>query len=92
MRKLWYTINGVVNNGGICGYNRKGMIDSCFNLGTVNGTRYSGGIYGRNTDGITENCFNAGDVNSAKDYSGGIAGEILNNGTWQTDVLKILTI
>lgn len=65
--------NGRDGTGGVCGYNNKGTVRDCKNIGSVRGTAPLGGVCGVNNSGIIENCFNEGTV-SGQDAVGGVCG------------------
>ena len=73
----------VINNdrdgtGGVCGYNNKGTVRDCKNIGSVRGTAPLGGVCGVNNSGIIENCFNEGTV-SVTVTSANVGGVCGNN-------------
>ncbi len=78
------TVSGAKYTGGILGYTVKEThLTGCSNTGNIDntkGTSGAGGIvcYAENTD--IRDCSNNGDV-TAKQYAGGIAGQIKNNTT-----------
>lgn len=64
--------------GGVCGYNNKGTVRDCKNIGSVRGTAPLGGVCGVNNSGIIENCFNEGTVRATTEEGtfvfGGVGG------------------
>ena len=65
--------------GGICGWNKGGILQDCHNTGTVSGTTNVGGVCGKNDSGTVDGCYNSGTV-SAGFYVGGVCG-LINNGS-----------
>ena len=74
--------NGRDGTGGVCGYNNKGTVRDCKNIGSVRGTAPLGGVCGVNNSGIIENCFNEGTVSVTVTSAnvGGVCGSN-SNGT-----------
>lgn len=70
--------NGRDGTGGVCGYNNKGTVRDCKNIGSVRGTAPLGGVCGVNNSGIIENCFNEGTV-SVTVTSANVGGVCGNN-------------
>ena len=70
-----YLKGGDVAVGGVCGYNRDGIIENCYNIGSsVNGSRFVGGICGYNISGTIDNCYNTGNVSGSSEIIGGVCG------------------
>ena len=63
-----------ISIGGMCGYNDKGSITSCYVTGSVTGTGdIVGGLCGYNYSGIMTSCYSDGSVTGLY-YVGGLAG------------------
>ena len=70
--------NGNKSVGGVCGLNKNGTIENCYNKSYVSGTEYIGGVCGYNYahelgTATIKNCHNEGKV-SGSDYVGGVCG------------------
>lgn len=62
--------------GGVCGGNKGGIIENCYNEGNVTGSQnvaYVGGVCGDNQGGTITNCYNTGEVNGTS-IVGGVCG------------------
>lgn len=61
--------------GGICGFNREGIVKSCHNAAQVSGVLHSGGVCGMsNYHGTIALCHNTGQVSGTDNRVGGVCG------------------
>ncbi len=74
-----YNVNMNPDVGGICGENRGGIIERCYNTGDVSGRNFVAGICASSGNGIITDCYNTGTVSAEWNHAGGIVGYLFDN-------------
>ncbi|MGN1376157.1 MAG: GLUG motif-containing protein [Prevotella sp.] len=86
---LFYSNSGTINNvgvinsyfsgnnkvGAVCGFNKFGIINNCYNTGIIIGNYCCGGVCGHNYDATIKNCYNTGNIICAYENAGGVCGK-----------------